>query len=329
MKKTLWILVFFLCAISIVLLTYGEAPFVSTLLEIPFSFHPSLNTWNPILHERIPRLIILISSGASLAVAGAVMQSVLCNPLASPSVLGMSTGGAFFVLIVFLLGLQNIFFLIPIGAVLGSISALFLVFFIARYSGNKTTMLILIGISISLVLASIQGCILYAIRENWHLVQIITEWSAGTTYDRTWTHVHMQLPLAIVGLTGVFYYINAMNLLATGEDTAKALGIDVEKVRFLLFLFVAFLTGGVTAAVGIVPFFGLVIPHIIRRISGPNHQKLIPLSALTGSCVFCCLDFILRYFKMYFLSIGNLSAILGGIFFLILLFSQRKKTSLA
>jgi iron complex transport system permease protein len=111
-----------------------------------------------------------------------------------------------------------------------------------------------------------------------------------------------------------------MNVLSLGEEEALNLGVDVPRVRWRLFLCVALLTGGALAAVGMIAFFGLILPHIMRALNGPNHRQLIPLCALGGAAALAALDLFLRVFTLYSFSIGNLSAIIGGCFFLLLLF---------
>jgi iron complex transport system permease protein len=181
--------------------------------------------------------------------------------------------------------------------------------------------LILTGIAISAVLFAIQSTILYALRNHWQLIQTLTVWENGTSMDRSWQHVHMQLPLTLVGLLGCYRYRQEINILALGEEEARNLGVEVEKVRWRLFLCVAILTGGAIASMGIIAFFGLVLPHVIRRWKGPDNRQLIPLCIVGGGAVLAVLELLLRVFNIHAFSIGNVSAVIGGVFFLTLLFS--------
>lgn len=271
--------------------------------------------------ERAPTLIVLLCTGASLSVSGAVIQSYFQNPLASPSILGVSCGGSLFVVLVFTLNLQATYtYSIPIAAFCGSLLTLFLVYTLARRKGQiQTTNLILTGIALSTFLYSIEGAITFALRENWQMIQNLTEWQAGSTLDRSWRHVHMQLPVTLIGLMGCYHYRNELNILALGEEEAKNLGVEVAKVRYRLFVCISLLIGGAIAAVGILPFFGLVLPHVIRRIQGANNRTLIPLCMFAGSLSLLYMDLLLRVFRIQAFSIGNLSAIIGGAFFLALL----------
>lgn len=287
------------------------------------------SNWNPLLDERLPRLIVLICSGASLAVSGAVLQSLFNNPLASPSILGISIGGSLMVTLAFFLEWHDTYpYAIPASAFFGCILTLLSVYGLSRRRGEvQMTTLILTGIAVSTLLLAIQGAITYALRDHWQLMQIITEWAAGSTTDRSWSHVHMQLPLTIVGLAGCWIYAHEINILALGEEEAINLGVEVSKVRWRLFLCVALLTGGTIAAVGIIAFFGLVLPNLLRRILGPDNRRLVPLNMLAGASSLLTIDIFLRIFEIQAFSIGNISAILGGIFFLILLFGIQKDHS--
>lgn len=325
-------LILSLCLVLFASLTLllGDTPWHQVWQGLLERISGSNTSWNPLLDERLPRLIVLICTGASLAVSGAVMQSLFHNPLASPSVLGISCGGSLLVVIVFVLDLQLEYpYAIPAAAVSGCLLVLLLIFFLARtYSTTSLSTLILTGIALSTLLIAIQGAILYALRDQWQLIQTLTEWEAGSTIDRSWRHVHMQLPLTIVGLAGCWIYRRELNIMTLGEEEATNLGVEVAKIRWRLFLCVALLTGGALAAVGIIAFFGLVLPHLVRKLQGANNIHLIPLCILFGAIAMIGMDLLLRIFAIHAFSIGNISAILGGLFFLVLLFGVRKQNSM-
>lgn len=301
-------------------LVFGDTPWEVVWKDVFLKIQgEKAAAWNPLLDERIPRLIVIICSGASLAVAGATMQALFQNPLASPNILGISCGGSLFVVIIFVLEWHLKYpFAIPIAAFSGSLLTLLLVYFIARSDGIvQLNQLIITGIAISSLLIAIQGAIMYALRDHWILVQTITEWEAGSTVDRDWKHVHMQLPLTLIGLYGCWFYRSEIDVIALGEEEAKNLGVEVDKVRWRLFLCIALLTGGSLASIGMVAFFGLVLPHLVRYIQGPANYLLIPLCILLGSTTFVLMDLLLRVLEIRALSIGTMTAILGGIFFLV------------
>ncbi len=327
MPYSKWLLLVLFVAGSILTLTLGDMPWEQVWQSAAERLQGKTNEWNPLLDERLPRLLVILSTGAALAVSGTVMQALFHNPLASPSVLGTSCGGSLFVSIVFVLGWQYDHpYAIPIAAFSGCLLTLLLVYALSKWMGGASVQnLILTGIAISTLLVAIQSSIIYALRDQWQLIQSLTEWQAGSTFDRSWKHVHMQLPLTLIGLAGCWHYRHEVDLLALGDEEAKNLGVDVSTVRWRLFLCVALLTGGAIAAVGVLAFFGLVLPHMIRKISGPENARLIPLCITVGACVLTALDLLLRFFDIHTLSIGNVTAVLGGIFFLMILLGSQKK----
>lgn len=321
----------FLLVGAMLTIIQGEIPWSETWRGFILRLEGKSDNWNPLLDERIPRLIVLICTGASLAISGAVMQSLFHNPLASPSVLGISSGGCLSVVLIFIYDLRWSYpFTLPLAAFLGCFLTLCIVYSVSRWQeGKHLTNLILTGIAISTLIIAIQGLLLYALRDHWQLIQTITEWEAGSTMDRSWQHVHMQLPLTIVGIWGCWRYREELNILALGEEEAKNLGVDVEKIRWRLFLCISLLTGGALAAIGMIAFFGLILPHIFRRLHGPDHLFLIPLCLVGGPTALVLIDFSLRFFNLHDVSIGNLSAIIGGLFFLFVLFRPQKNLEYA
>lgn len=329
-RRTCSLLFFLLTLFCLAVLIMGETPLAQILDGIKGRIFENSSKWNPILDERIPRLFVLICTGASLAVSGAVMQSLFQNPLASPSVLGVSSGGSLAIILTFILGLNLYYpYTLPLAAFLGCLLTLCLVYFLSRYQeGKQLTNLVLTGIALSTLLIAIQSLLLYAFRNQWQLIQTITEWESGSSTDRTWQHVHMQLPLTLIGLSVCLLYRKEMNLLTLGDEEAANLGVDVKRVRWRLFLSVSLLTGGTLAAVGVIAFFGLVLPQLLRRLHGPDHRYLIPLCMIGGASAMVFFDLIIRYFSLQFLSLGNLSAIVGGLFFLFLLFKNHQRIAI-
>lgn len=328
----LYTFLYLMLGLSIVLtLLWGETTLAKVWLGTLERLKGVSEQWNPLLDERLPRLLVLLCTGASLATAGTVTQALFQNPLASPSVLGIPAGGSLLVVMVFILELHYDFpYAIPISAFIGCLSALLIVYALSRRKGQvEMTHMVLIGIAISTLIITIQSTIIFAFRDRWHIIQTLTEWEAGSTSDRNWSHVHMQLPLTIFGLFGCWLYSKEINIMALGEEEAKNLGVEVGRVRWRLFLCVSLLTSGAVAAVGSIAFFGLILPHLIRRFVGPDNCRLIPLSMLAGSAALTAIDFCLRLFSLHSFSIGNISAIIGGIFFLCLLYGNQKEMRFA
>ena len=308
---------------SILALTTGDVSWSLVWQGCLDRISGSSNLWNPLLDERLPHLIVLLCSGSSLAVSGLVMQSIFQNPLASPSVLGISSGSSLLVILVFIFNLQNTLpFAIPTAAIGGALLTLICLFSLTR--GASLYTLILTGIALSTVLLGVQSSLLFALRENWQLIQTVNEWEAGASLGHTWKHVHMQLPLTIIGLSAAVAHSKKLNILALGEEEALNLGVQVTQIRSLLFFSVAILTGGALAAIGHVTFFGLILPHLLRKLYGPDHNSLVPLSILAGGASFVLLDLFIRSLHLVTLSIGTLSALLGGVYFLYLLYKKNE-----
>ncbi|MFA6915187.1 MAG: iron ABC transporter permease [Parachlamydiales bacterium] len=312
-------------AFSATLLATGQIAWAEVWRGALARISGETGAWNALLDERIPRLIVLLCTGASLAASGAIMQSLLQNPLAAPTILGLTAGSSLMVVLVFITGWHVVYsWSVPFAAILGSLLVLGILSLMSRHQERRPfSELILLGIAIATLLLAIQQTVLYAFRDNWQLIQVVTEWEAGSSFDRSWEHVHMQLPLTLIGLAVCFFYRNEMNILSLGDEEARTLGVDVRKVRWRLILSVSLLSGGATAALGSVPFFGLILPHLLRRLFSSNHRVLIPLCIFGGAATLVAFDLLLRQTQLHFLTIGNLSAIFGGIFFLFLL---RRKT---
>ncbi len=330
--KPLPLFLFCLLALSSLMTLYvGEMPFPEALSDLWLRLLGTDSKWNPILDERLPRLIVLICSGGSLAVSGAIMQSLFHNPLASPGVLGITSGGSLAVLFVFLSGLYVAFPLaIPLAAILGSLLTLMLVTALAKMAApSHSSQLILIGIAISTLFIATHSALLYCFRDHWTFVQMMTEWQAGSTHNRNWDHAHMQAPLTLVGLYFAFTYRKEMNLLALGDEEALSLGVDVGSVKWRLFLAATLLSAGSLAGAGSIAFFGLVLPHLARTLNGPSHETLIPLCCLGGGALLPTLDVAMRLLHLQFLTIGNISGVIGGLFFFALLARTQKKRAYA
>ena len=309
-------------------LSYGQMPILDLLDHALLRILGKTYTWNSMIDERLPRLLVLVFSGGSLAVSGVVMQALFQNPLSSPGILGVTSGGSLGVIVVLSTGLISLgFYVIPISAVIGSISSLGLLYLFSRWIGcrGNISMLIFLGIAFSTIFYALESWLTYNIRNEWSIIQTVIEWKSGSTTDKNWHHVNMQMPLLILGMWGIFSLQRELDILSLGEEDAQVLGIEVEKVRWLLFICVALLVGGCLSSVGMIPFFGLVLPHIMRKLMGSNHQVLLKASFLGGSILLTGIDLFFRLFNITGLSVGNFSAIIGAVFFLVLLCQYQKK----
>lgn len=303
---------------------YNRILFLSCILFIfslcgLFFYDGSSVNWVTLLDQRLPRLIIAFVTGASLALAGAVVQSLFLNPLATQNILGITAGGSLTVTLVFITGLHLVIpILVPIGAILGCLLTLL---FIYRLSSHllKAPMgkPILAGVAFAVALIAIQNTLLYSFKDNTGLLSTFSLWESGVAYNQSWAHLYFQLPLSLIGMYGCLKYREEINILSLGEEDAINLGVNTKPIRWKLFLSISILIGGALAGMGVIAFFALLLPYLIRRLIGANNYKLLPLCIFSGATAMSTLDLILSPFDS--ISIGNMSAILGGIFFISLL----------
>ena len=274
---------------------------------------------------RLPRIVLAFLVGAALATSGTLMQGITRNPLADPYLLGVSGGAALaaVALIVWLKTVPAGF--LPFAAFGGALLTAGAIYLFAWKNGSTTPIrLILIGIAIaSLVGAGTTVMLLFG---NINDVQQAYVWLTGSVYGRSWEHVYalggwllVFLPLALV----LAQPLNALNL---GDDTAKGLGVRVERQRGLLLVVSVALAAAAVAVAGTVGFVGLVAPHMGRRLVGPAHEGLIPVSAMLGGTLVMLADLIGRMvIAPSELPVGLVTAIIGAPYFLVLLYRSRSR----
>lgn len=324
-----WLFALLFVTIAAGTLTTGDLPFDIVWNGAAERLSGVSTSWNALLDERLPRLLILLICGAALATAGCVMQSLFQSPLASPSVLGVSAGGSLCVIAVITFQ-WHIYFpvLWPLAAVIGCMATLMIVYGLAKDRGQlQIPLLILSGVALSTLLLTFQSVLMYVLRDHWQLVMTIREWEVGSTLNRSWKQFHLLAPLALIGLYGCWYYRHELDLMSLGDEEAENLGVSIAETRWRLFLCTALLTGGVIASIGIIAFFGLVLPNLLRMVATSRCSVLIPLCMIVGSISLAGLDLCLRLLDIQWLTLGNVSALFGGLFFFVLLFKQRYRFS--
>lgn len=280
---------------------------------------------------RTPRVVVAALVGAALAIAGAQMQGLFQNPLASPDIVGTSAGGALGAVIALATGLASHSpFYLPILAVLGAFLALFTVYALATLrSSTPIATLLLAGVALN---AFIGALISLVITQSWvehDVAQEMIFWLMGSLDSRTWLHVWMVLPGIVMGSVIAFLYTRELDVLLMGSETAYSLGVEVEQVKKIILFNTALLTGTAVAVSGIVGFVGLIIPHMVRLIIGPKHRYLLPASALTGAIFLVLTDLLARILLApQEIRLGILTAMVGAPFFLYLLLRQRSEINL-
>ncbi|MGY4690157.1 FecCD family ABC transporter permease [Salibacterium sp. K-3] len=277
---------------------------------------------------RLPRVVLAALVGASLAAAGAAFQGLLRNPLADPYTLGVSSGSALGAVLVlytgFTIPLLGSFTLPAVSIFSGFITLLFILAFVRWIEQQiRTETIILAGIIVSSFLGSLLSLII-ALTGN-ELRQIIT-WLLGSVSMRGWEYAGLMLPFFLIGLILLFMNVRELNALVFGEETARTLGVNPEKSRIIVLGGASLLTGAAVAVSGTIGFVGLVVPHLVRLLTGPDHRLLLPLSILSGAGFLVLTDLGARtVIAPTELPIGVITAVAGAPVFGILLYHQRRR----
>ena len=281
-----------------------------------------------VIHVRLARIALALEVGGSLALAGAVYQGVLLNPLADPFTLGVSTGAAFGASLAIIAGIGGIHLVgigaLPVAAFAGALAALYLVYVLGSMDGRiQVTTLVLAGIIVSTFLSA---CISLIKSLNEDSVSTIVFWIMGSLSGKSWTHVLLVLPYLVLGGGVILWYMRELDLLSLGDIQAQHLGVDVQRMRFLLLLASSLVTAAAVAVSGVIGFVGLVVPHLVRLAIGPQHRRLLPAVLLLGGLLVLISDTIARSLLSTGeeLPVGVVTAILGGPFFCYLLRHRKK-----
>jgi iron complex transport system permease protein len=276
---------------------------------------------------RMPRLIVAFLVGFSLAVAGCIMQGIFKNPMASPGVIGISSGAAFGAVIAIYLGLAaKSLFALPLLAVISSLLTLMIVFAIATSRGHTSiSTLLLAGIALNLVLGALTSFVITLSTREFDVGRVIVTWLMGDLNNRSWDHVHIVFPTTLLAYLGTLFFVKDLNILMIDEETAANLGVNIKMARNALLFFSSLQTGGAIAVSGVIGFVGLIAPHIVRGLIGPDNRKLIPLAGLLGAIFVIYADLFVRLVVKVDLKVGILTSLMGGPFFLYLLIKHRKR----
>ncbi|BBF43467.1 heme transporter IsdDEF, permease component IsdF [Lachnospiraceae bacterium KM106-2] len=271
---------------------------------------------------RFPRIFVAMLSGAALAVSGVLFQAVLKNPLADPSMIGVSSGAGLTAVIISAC-FPSAYFMMPICALVGGLLSFILVYVLSFKTGKGLSpiRILLVGIAVRAVFDGI----ISALDSMGGTTSSATSVVDANITMKTWSDVKLLSIYVIIGLVLAFGSYYLCNLLALEDRTARSLGINVNHVRIFVSFIAVLLASIATAVAGVISFVGLIVPHIARLLIGADHKKLIPFSALFGALLLLLADTIGRTIcAPYEISASIVMAVLGGPFFIVLLRTNKK-----
>ena len=276
---------------------------------------------------RLPRVLLALCVGASLSLAGAAFQGLLRNPLADPYTIGVSSGaalGAVFVLFFqfTIIGLGS--FTLPVVSIISGFITLMIVFGLVRLSSRSLAIetIVLAGIIVGSFIGAFTS-LLISLGDRDSMTQIMY-WLYGSVGMRGWSHVQLVIPFMVVGTIILLMHYRELNALALGEEAADHIGVNVKRGKIMILIGASLLTGAAVAVSGSIGFVGLVIPHLVRLLTGPNHRHLLPLSMLFGGAFLILADLLARtIIAPRELPIGVITALIGAPVFAFLLIRER------
>ncbi len=274
---------------------------------------------------RLPRALLGALVGGALGLSGAALQGYLRNPLAEPSLVGVSGGAALGAVVAIHLGLTHALALaLPLGGLIGAVTAMAAVMALAGTRGGPVT-LILAGLAVSAFATALISLALNLSANPFASVEMVF-WMMGSLADRSLTHVWLAAPLIIAGLLLLVRAARALDALTLGEDAAASLGIDLSRTRLMIVTGTALSVGAATAVTGVIGFVGLIVPHALRPLAGHRPGLLLPASALGGAALLLVADVALRLLQpIADLRIGVLTALFGAPFFVWLVLRTRRE----
>lgn len=294
------------------------------LSEIISAMHQGDNTsktYRIISFVRIPRTLAAVLAGCALSMSGAILQSVLNNSLAGPNIIGVNSGAGLFTVLIAAFFPASLYFT-TIAAFTGALLAVFLVYFIARKTGASRMAIVLSGVAVSSFIGAMTDTVL-TLRPDTAISRaaFLIGGFSGITMDK----------LSFAGCFIVFAFVMAlilgydMNILNLGDESAKSLGLNVVKLRFMFLILAALLAGSAISFAGLLGFVGLIVPHVSRLLVGYDNRILLPVSALLGSVFTLLCDLLARVlFAPFEIPVGIIMSFLGGPFFIYLLIKGKR-----
>lgn len=272
---------------------------------------------------RMPRVLVAVIVGINLAFSGSIFQAVTRNEMASPYLLGVSSGASLAIYLV-LVAFPGLGVHLPLLAMVGGLAAFVIVYGIAWNHGTSPVRLVLAGVIVGAIAQSIQSGLHYFVRDP-NVIQNASAWTSGSLIGASWAHVRMVLPWTVVCVTLALSGARYLDILLLGDSTAKSLGMSIERVRFLLAATAVLSASSAVAAAGMIGFVGLIVPHIVRSMVGSPHGRLLVGCLVAGPALLIGADAASRLLlNPLQLPVGIVTGVLGGGFFLYLMRRKRE-----
>ncbi|OPX43765.1 hemin transport system permease protein HmuU [Ruminiclostridium hungatei] len=274
---------------------------------------------------RFPRVAVAALAGTALGASGAVMQGMFRNPMADPGILGISSGAGLGAVLAIKLGLAAVsMYYMPLFAFTGAFLAIMAIYLLSYQKGKVPVLtLILSGIAISTFLGAITNIIL-TISYDYQVKEFLF-WSTGGLEGRRWEHFRLIVLPVFISVVLMCIFSRDLNVLLMGEEEAKSVGLNTGRLRTVLLILVSAATASAVCVTGSISFVGLIVPHIMRLLIGPDHKILLPASAIGGAIFLVGCDLISRVVAVpYELGVGIITALLGAPYFLYLLLKSKR-----
>ncbi|WP_213609957.1 iron ABC transporter permease [Pseudoalteromonas sp.] len=332
-KKQKWMVLTYTCVFALTLLSIGYGPAgwdwrlaIAWLAPEHFKQFDALQI-NVVMQIRLPRFVLAVLVGLVLAQTGAATQALCRNPLADPSIIGISAGAAMVAVAFIALSEQfnfNAQQYLPYASFLGALSVTFLIYLIAQQQRQiNITTLILVGVAINALAFAVIGLLSFYADDS--ALRLINYWTMGSLGGASWNAIVQAIPLLLISLIGLWRLKDQMNLLLIGESQAQYLGVNTSKLKLHVIILVALGVGAVVALTGLIGFVGLVVPHIARLMVGPHLRNMLALCMVLGVIVLLLSDWLARLVVMPAeLPIGIITALLGAPLFIYLIIKNKR-----
>jgi iron complex transport system permease protein len=324
-RLTILIVLVILCMLSLVLSVSFGALRIPTEEVVRAVLHPEENINRQIIWNiRLPRTLVAGLTGICLSLSGAILQGIMRNPLASPGIIGVSSGAGLAAVII-LVVLPDYYYLVTPFAFFGALTATLLIYLLAWKNGINPMRLILAGVAVSAFLNAGINALMIFFPDRVHGV---VWFMVGGLAARTWKHFYILWPYTVAGFITALILSQKLNILMLGDEVATSLGLKVERIRMCSIALASLLAASAVSVVGLLGFVGLIVPHMTRLIIGSDHRYLLPATALSGATLLMACDTVARVvMDPVEIPVGIIMAALGAPFFLYLLRGGLKRNA--